>query len=344
MRNKSVILLAIALGCGMIASVGISQVVMSGSEAQPTKMVEILVASMDIPSNAKIAADNIMLEKWPAGKTPEGAITDVTAIENKYAKQHIYAGEAILKQKVVDATERATVGIPPGHTVVTYSIGSDPGIANLIEPGDRINVIGFFEKSDIVPETTHRDVFRNVKIFAVDGRTSRETEEKAKRGPVSSILLLIKQEDERVWNWAKKVGSLQLTLGNPNEPVNPNTPNAAGIEFMKWLDDYAEERRLGQVETKPTEVLVEKPGGEIIKMLTPKGYRLFRWNKGTQTMELIQEHAPNDAQLGAGTSAADAGAVAPDASSGLPGAASVPQVDAGDSSTVNEAYRINRAR
>ncbi|WP_145101599.1 Flp pilus assembly protein CpaB [Rosistilla carotiformis] len=344
MRNKSVILLAIALGCGMIASVGISQVVMSGSEAPSTKMVEILVASMDIPSNAKIAADNIMLEKWPAGKTPDGAITDVAAIENKFAKQHIYAGEAILKQKVVDATERATVGIPPGHTVVTYSIGSDPGIANLIEPGDRINVIGFFEKSDIVPQTTHRDVFRNVMIFAVDGRTGRETDEKAKKGPVSSILLLIKQEDERVWNWAKKVGSLQLTLGNPNEPINPNAPNAAGQEFMKWLDDYAEERRLGQVETKPVEALVEKPGGEIIKMLTPKGYRLFRWNKSTQTMELIQEQTPNDAQIGAESAASDSKVVVPGENADIPQAGDVPQPDSGISGRANEAFQINRAR
>lgn len=344
MRNKSVILLAIALGCGMIASVGISQVVMSGSEAQPTKMVEILVASMDIPSNAKIAADNIMLEKWPAGKTPEGAITDVAAIESQYAKQHIYAGEAILKQKLVDASERATVGIPPGHTVVTYNIGSDPGIANLIEPGDRVNVIGFFEKSDIVPETTHRDVFRNVSIFAVDGRTKRETEANAKKGPVSSILLLIKQDDERVWNWAKKVGALQLTLGNPNEPVNPNESNAAGREFMKWLDDYAEERRLGQVETKVVEASAEKPGGEIIKMLTPKGYRLFRWNKGTQTMELIQEQAANDAQLGADVAAGAEPVVAPEPGADVPGAADASPIDAGDNGQTNEAFRINRAR
>ncbi|MEZ6088950.1 MAG: SAF domain-containing protein [Pirellulaceae bacterium] len=98
MRNKSVVLLAIALGCGMIASVGISQVVMSGGGAQSVELVEILVASKEIPANSKISADNIMLEKWPAGKTPEGAITDVAKIENKYAKQHIYAGEALLQQ------------------------------------------------------------------------------------------------------------------------------------------------------------------------------------------------------------------------------------------------------
>ena len=297
MRNKSVILLAIALGCGMIASVGISQVVMNSSSGE-AQMVEILVASQEIPANTKVTADNIMLEKWPAGRTPEGAITDIAELEDKYARQHIYAGEALLKQKVVDATQRATVGIPQGHTVVTYPIGSEPGIANLIEPGDRINVIGFFEKSDIVPATTHKDIFRNVKIFAVDGRTTRDPDASAKHGTPGSVLLLIRQEDERVWNWANKVGSLKLTLGNPNEEVNPDAPNAAGQEFMTWLEDYAEQRRLSLVEPEE-ETPVSKPGGEIIKMLTPKGYRLYRWNKSNQTMEMIEEQTPNDLQLGA---------------------------------------------
>ncbi|MEZ6088951.1 MAG: RcpC/CpaB family pilus assembly protein [Pirellulaceae bacterium] len=190
--------------------------------------------------------------------------------------------------------------MPPGHTVVTYNIGNDPGIANLVEPGDRINVIGFFEKSDIVPETTHRDVFRNVLIFAVDGRTTREPNAEEKRKSTSTILLLIKQEDERVWNWAKKVGSLQITLGNPNEVVDNDAPNAAGQEFMKWLDDYADLRRRQQIEPEAVEELPTKSGGETVRVLTPKGYRLFRWNKATKTMELIDELAPDDSELGTG--------------------------------------------
>lgn len=292
MRNKSVILLAIALGCGMIASVGISQVVMNGGTAVP-ETEEILVATQDIPANAKITAANLMLEKWPAGKTPEGAIRDLAELEDKYAKQQIYAGEALLVQKVVDATERASVGIPKGHTVVTYNIGNNPGIANLIEPGDRVNVIGFFEKSEVVPFTTHKDVFRNLLIFAVDGRTTRDSE--SKHGTPGSVLLLIKKEDERVWNWANKVGTLELTLGNPNETIDPDAPDAAGQEFMMWLEDHARSQ-----EEQAVEPLEEAPeaGGEIIKMLTPTGYRLYRWNKVKQTMELIEEQAPQDSQLG----------------------------------------------
>ncbi|MEY4567707.1 MAG: hypothetical protein RLY14_2677, partial [Planctomycetota bacterium] len=62
MRGKSGVLLIVALGCGMVASVGISQVVIEKQAgAETVEMVEILVATKDIEVSEKITAENIRL-------------------------------------------------------------------------------------------------------------------------------------------------------------------------------------------------------------------------------------------------------------------------------------------
>ena len=322
----------------MVASVGISQVVMNGSSSE-VATEEILVASVNIPANAKISAQNIKREKWPVGKAPEGKITSLEEIEDKYAKQQIYAGEPLLKQKVVDATARASFGIPQGHTLVQYNIANVPGFANLIEVGDRVNVIGFFETSDVVPETSHRDVFRNIPIYAIDGRTTRDVDGTA--GTPNWVSLLIRKEDEKVWNTASKLasGPLELTLGNPNEPLDSESPNEAAQEFNGWLEAFAELRRKQQIRVETPiqeEPQEQQPGGKLITVLTPDGHRLYRWNETNRTMELIEQTSPLDTRLGDSPDAQDDAASQRDE-------AYEEELDV-DPRTPQPAFRLNRAR
>jgi len=68
MRMKSLILIFIALGCGLVASIGISQVMGRGAgvTGPQLEMEQILVAQADIDINAKLDAQSVRLEECPS--------------------------------------------------------------------------------------------------------------------------------------------------------------------------------------------------------------------------------------------------------------------------------------
>ena len=76
MRPKSLILLALALGCGLVASLGISQVLDSkNGQVAVVETVPIYVALHNINLGDPIDEGMVSLEEWPKSKVPVGAIT-----------------------------------------------------------------------------------------------------------------------------------------------------------------------------------------------------------------------------------------------------------------------------
>ena len=78
MRGKSMILIVIALGCGLVASIGISKILdrqNSGTPESATKKIYVTAKNIDIAE--VIDAEMIKLEEWPADRVPEGAVDNI---------------------------------------------------------------------------------------------------------------------------------------------------------------------------------------------------------------------------------------------------------------------------
>ncbi len=239
MRNKFIPLI-VALVFGSVAAVGFSKMMKAGPQVQT---IEVYVAARAINPAEEITQDAIKLEHWPAEKVPEDAIQDWKAIEGKFAAQRIFAGEMVVGRKLLDEKDSNTISIPRGYNVVTLKTDEANSVGSLVAPGDRVNVIGFFTKSDIIPATSTRTILSGIKVFAVDGRTTREeTKEGASMQSARTVSLLIHSGDAEAWTLAKELAKISLSLGRPDEGevdgVMPEGPNPAGREFLAWLSEY----------------------------------------------------------------------------------------------------------
>ncbi|RMF43067.1 MAG: Flp pilus assembly protein CpaB [Planctomycetota bacterium] len=234
MRSKPLVLLTVALGCGMIAAVGVSKALMKGDSGTGSEaMVEILVATEDLSQADKISAEKVKLEKWPKRRVPEGAITKLEQVDGKFTRQMIFAGEPILEKKITDSRASFSVNVPPG-----YRIFDIEGEAGYIKPGDHVDIVGIFHPPgrDSVPET--RTVMRNVKVHGINGNTSRdaddsETGNRNTRG--TTFQLLVRENQLEALALAKGMGKLQLHL----RPLDENDEEDAdsGQEFLSWVQD-----------------------------------------------------------------------------------------------------------
>jgi pilus assembly protein CpaB len=142
MRPKSLILLALALGCGLVASIGISQVLDSSNRPVAVETAPIYVALRNINVGDPLTETMVALEEWPKDKVPVGAVTTWEALEARRPRTNIYQGEPILDGKLLakGQTNDPIQGVPAGMRLKTISVDARKSAAGLLSPGDRVDM------------------------------------------------------------------------------------------------------------------------------------------------------------------------------------------------------------
>jgi pilus assembly protein CpaB len=215
---KSLILIFIALGCGLVASIGISQV-MDGRKAGggSMEMEQILVALVDLDIGTKLTAQNVKLEEWPKNKVPEGAIRALEDVKDKFANSRFYKGEALHVSKVADQLGNIAIKIPEGYRAMPVKVDEDT-VLKAISPGDKVDVIVFLRRNgEEIPVTGAFPVLKNVRVFAVNTNTERATDGKGESANFRTVSLLVKEEHTGELVVAAQMGKILLTLRRPDQ-------------------------------------------------------------------------------------------------------------------------------
>lgn len=234
MRAKSILLLMVALGCGMVAAVAVSKTIMErDSQPQAEASIEILVAVREIKTAHQIAADAVRLEKWPRSKVPEGAITDLSMVEGKFARQGMFPGEPILIPKLADSNSSLSTQIPAGHTL--FNIVFDN---NYIKPGDIVDISGIFQCKK-TKRTEVKSVLKEVQVFAINGISDREFDHKGGRNTV--FQLLIKRNQNQALMLANNLGKLELNLRPLGSNGELRGESDDGEAFLAWAQENSDE-------------------------------------------------------------------------------------------------------
>jgi Flp pilus assembly protein CpaB len=103
--------------------------------AHPT--APILVAKHDLAPGSTLAPADVVLRQLPADLLPTGALSTVGAATGHVLGGALRAGEPITDVRLVDG------GLPggaPGTSAVPVRL-ADPGVADLLHPGVRVDVV-----------------------------------------------------------------------------------------------------------------------------------------------------------------------------------------------------------
>jgi|GEM_PF-934362 pilus assembly protein CpaB len=232
MRRKS-LYLVLAGVCGVIAAAISSQWLTAQANSKPVGVLsEIFVAAVAIDVGEEITAQKLQLEKWPADKIPHGASGTLSEIEGKFAKQRFYVGEAIMPVKLMDENWSA---VRKGFKAVAMK-ASEIDIANLLQPGDRVDVMAYFSKSELVTRSTTKTILEGVLVYALDGNTVRRSAEDRPKS-LRTIELLINEEDAEAWTYANELGNIRLSLVSQEQFDGNGLPQATGGDFLNWIEE-----------------------------------------------------------------------------------------------------------
>lgn len=241
MRPKSMVLIVIALGCGLIASIGISQVIKTPEEKPVPKVAteQIYVAIRNVDLGQLLLPDMVELEEWPTDKIPEGAIRNIEAINDRRTLVRLYPGEPIMHAKMIDKDKfhDPTQQIPPGYRVVSVAVNAMVTAGNLVKPGDKVDLVLFIKGGrNEVRQTVARTILQNIKVFAVNTQIRRSSE--GGDGPINAkhVSFLVKPDQAQKIMLAAELGKIKLSLRRSDEEVDEGFNDTTVADLFEQSD------------------------------------------------------------------------------------------------------------
>lgn len=199
---------------------------------QSGQIVEVFVAKEPIPAgkaaDAAISEGLISKTTVAQGSLVVGAIGQLSEIQGKVADSTIFANEQIVAGQFVEPAQirRAGLDIPGNQEAISFEVGVVPGVANFINPGDRVSILAQMQTPQGGEnETRVQYLLQNVNVLQIGTRAFTEEGQDTVARAAESVVLTValRARDAEKLTFAILNGQLYLTL-LPEGATAQNTP------------------------------------------------------------------------------------------------------------------------
>jgi pilus assembly protein CpaB len=193
--------------------------------------VFVLVASKDLPAGHITTVSDLRWQSWPDKSVPQQYVVKKDAIGSDIpptyvgtvVRRAIVASGPVTADNLIKLGDRGFLAavLKPGHRAIAVRIDETTGVAGLIYPGDRVDLILTHEvgvkKEEREGENNHRvrvgeTILSNVRVIAIDqSLEDLKAQKGAARSPKTATLEVTPQQAEII-AVAAKMGTLTLTL------------------------------------------------------------------------------------------------------------------------------------
>jgi pilus assembly protein CpaB len=237
MNAKALIPLLAGLGVGGLAlKLGFDYV--QRAKGSQSTTVQVWAAVEDIPRGAAIEESMLRPAAYPASLVPKGAFTEKekSKLVGRVPKSVAPGGVPVLESMLLPEGSRAGLWVPPGFRAVAVRIDEASGVDNHLQPGARVDVVGYFTvKRSKGTETVARTLIENVEIAAVGPRQSAgdvaSKDDKSKRRdekPARAVTLFVKPDEVPILHLAEQRGKLKLSMrGLEESGATPDEPGGS---------------------------------------------------------------------------------------------------------------------
>ena len=238
MKSKSLILLVFSIGFGIVAAIGISQVMNGRVQAGPAEAPRgpVLLASADLSLYEELTEENVKLENWTLETIPPDAITSLEEITDMVTTTRMAPGIPIVRTAIQHKNIGTSPVIPENMKVAAIRVAADDTIGNLLRPGHKVDVIGIFKGRDRITNqttTSSRTFLKALEVYSIGNKTTRDTTENANgNSNASSIVgLLVTQKQSEALIFVQDTGSIKLVLRGDD------VENDGGVGELEDLED-----------------------------------------------------------------------------------------------------------
>jgi Flp pilus assembly protein CpaB len=241
MKQKNLILVAVAVGCGLVAAFLTAS--MRGVAAKaPT--VRVLVAKKEVPVGWKIGKNEVNeyaeYKEFSQDTAPPITVEKPEDLGDKRLKRVIRVGEPF---NPVDLTDVTPLPAPEGKDVMTFPASLDKAVAGFAGPGSKVNILATIRVTKRKYSAITCYLLTDMLVLAIDGNNAYP-DKGVVFGQLSTVSLAVDGDQAKLLHAAIGRGSdLRLTLRNSEKPANVEA--ISQDELWKILADEPEKGGTG---------------------------------------------------------------------------------------------------
>jgi pilus assembly protein CpaB len=196
------------------------------------ELVEVFIVTKDIPKGLpgeQAANDFVKVGKVPRSVRPSTALTAIDQLAGKVALGALAANTILVDGQFVDPRQAQVTfsqKIPAGKVAITVSVDQVRGVAGLLVPGDKVNIL-------VADGGSQRVLFQNVDIIAIGNTAAPEAgDTQAVTNPGSGLITFAVPPEaaSKIAFAATQGGGLYLTLvPTDNAPVDIPPVNGSNL-------------------------------------------------------------------------------------------------------------------
>ncbi len=245
MKMKSLVLLAMAIGCGLVAMLGVQQV-LSGDKKPPVEMGKVLVAITNIMPGQPLDDSNVAFKEWDKKDIPAGAVTTHDEYTDRSLRVSATPNEPIMVAKL---NEKGVFGgsseIPKGMRIATVPVTVTKTHSGLILPGDRVDVVVTYTMAHHAPNQMNssngeirkaKTILQYIEVFATDNiRQSAVPNGDTKEVAAKNISLVVTPDQYVLLMLAESKGQISLALRHrgDNSEIQAAEVDETAFEHLK---------------------------------------------------------------------------------------------------------------
>lgn len=215
MKSRNVVLLALAIGCGLVAAFLTTKLGASGK----TDTVPVLVAVKNIDQGTRLEKPEELFthKQFTKDAVPPEFIDDVNQLRGKTLQRTLRPGSHVT---IDDITQNNEIDLPVDektgepYRAMGIKVTQESGVNGLIKPGSRVDVVCVERLPN--DRTISTVILQYVLVVSVNDQM-RPSEAQGPIKNVANVALAVKQQEGALLALASKRGELSLQLRSKDD-------------------------------------------------------------------------------------------------------------------------------
>jgi pilus assembly protein CpaB len=256
MKPKTLVLMLIAVSCGLVASFMTSRYLSAGQQApKEDNKVRVLVAKKKISGYTRLTDAEIFEERlFDQNVVPKDAVSDFEAVKGRVLKVGLGEGKMLAESDLVDPTQSSpTWKLNPGELAMSVKVNADTAGAGFLMPGDRVDVQATIVRTSSPNEKPFsKFILQNIEVLAV-GQDVQQPDGTIYKEP-NRVLLRVTHKQAEELALYQDTGNLRLLPRRHDDPTHVDT---SGTRL--GANNLTSDERTGAADNLATSVLPTAP-------------------------------------------------------------------------------------
>jgi pilus assembly protein CpaB len=211
MKPKTLVLMFVAIGCGLAASYMTSRVIAERtSEQAEVEKVSVLVAKKNIPLGTLVKNPETMFEDkfFVKGEEPKKALRTFDQLKDKRLNKPVTAEQFVTDEDLIDKSSGSLEAVvQPGMRAIGLKVNVESSGGGFVMPHSRVDLVHVVKTEK---ETTSKIIMQNVLVLGVDQAVTKP-EDKNSFVP-QTVTVEVTPSQAEALSLAQDIGSIKLIL------------------------------------------------------------------------------------------------------------------------------------